>query len=55
MHDVLQGVAQYKLKLFLYLKEKHVRTEELHIRIQSFDNGFMQICEGSNDLGLTAL
>ena len=65
MHDVLEGVAQYELKLlFLYLKEKHLTLGELHLRIQSFDYGFMErnnkpvavnLCEGSNDLGLNAV
>lgn len=62
MHDVLEGVGQYELKLlFLYLKEKHVTSAEINSRIQSFDYGFMErtnssvavnLGEGSNDLGL---
>lgn len=65
MHDVLEGVGQYELKLlFLYLKEKHVTSAEIHSRIQSFDYGFMErnnrpvsvnLAEGSNDLGLNAV
>lgn len=64
MHDVLEGVAQYELKLFLYLKKKHVTSAELDLRIQSFDYGFMErnnkpvavnLSEGWNDLGLNAI
>ncbi|KAL7882947.1 hypothetical protein SRHO_G00006050 [Serrasalmus rhombeus] len=65
MHDVLERVAQYELKLlFEYLKEKHVTSGELHLRIQSFDYGFVErnnrpaavsLSEKSNDLGLNAV
>lgn len=65
MHDVLEGVAQYELKLlFLYLKEQHVTLGELDLRIQSFDYGFMEknnrpvavnLDGESNDLGLNAI
>ncbi|KAL7873590.1 hypothetical protein AOLI_G00126610 [Acnodon oligacanthus] len=65
MHDVLEGVAQYELKLlFEYLKEKHVTSGELHSRMQNFDYGFMErnnrpaalsLCEKSNNLGLNAV
>lgn len=65
MHDVLEGVAQYELKLlFVYLKQKHITSAELDLRIQSFDYGFMEknnrpstvnLCEGSNDLSLNAV
>lgn len=34
MHDVLEGMAQYELKLlFLYFKEQHVTLGELNLRI----------------------
>lgn len=64
MHDILEGVGQYELKLlFLYFKEQHVTLEELNSRIQSFDYGFMErnnrpvaVNLGeSNDLGLNAV
>lgn len=65
MHDVLEGVAQYELKLlFLYLKEQHLTLGELNLRIQSFDYGFMEknnrpvavnLGGESNDLGLNAI
>lgn len=65
MHDILEGVAQYELKLlFLYFKEQHVTLEELNSRIQSFDYGFMErnnrpvavnLSGESNDLGLNAV
>lgn len=43
MHDILEGVAQYELKLlFLYFKEQHVTLGELNLRIQSFDYWFME-------------
>ncbi len=64
MHDILEGVAQYELKLlFLYFKEQHVTLGELNSRIQSFDCGFMErnnrpvaVNSGgeSNNLGLNA-
>lgn len=63
MHDILEGVAQYELKLlFLFVKE-HVTLEELNLRIQSFDYGFMErnnrpvvVNLGeANDLGLNAV
>lgn len=65
MHDILEGVAQYELKLlFLYFKEQYVTLEELNSRIQSFDYGFMErnnrpvavnLGGESNDLGLNAV
>ena len=64
MHDILEGLAQYELKLlFVYFKEQHVTLGELNSRIQSFDYGFMErnsrpvtvnLGGESNDLGLTA-
>ncbi|XP_041825358.1 uncharacterized protein LOC121629700 [Melanotaenia boesemani] len=42
MHDILEGVAQYELKLlFSYFKER-VTLGELNLRIESFDYGFME-------------
>lgn len=66
MHDILEGVAQYELKLlFLYFKEQHVTLGELNLRIQSFDYWFMEkknnrpvsvnLGGESNDLGLNAV
>lgn len=65
MHDILEGVAQYELKLlFAYFKEQHVTLGELNLRIQSFDYGFMEsnnrpvavnLGSESNDLGLNAI
>ncbi|XP_057706931.1 uncharacterized protein LOC130924402 [Corythoichthys intestinalis] len=65
MHDVLEGVAQYEMKLlFVYFKEHFVTLEELNLRIQSFDYGFMErnnrpvavnLGGESNDLGLNAI
>lgn len=65
MHDILEGVGQYELKLlFSYFKEQHVTLEELNSRIQSFDYGFMErnnrpvtvnLGGESNDLGLNAV
>lgn len=48
MHDILEGVGQYELKLLiLYFKEQHVALEELNSRIQSFDYGFMERNNGT--------
>lgn len=65
IHDILEGVAQYELKpLCEYFKEQHVTLEELNLRIQSFDYGFMErsnrpvavnLGAESNDLGLNAV
>ena len=66
MHDLLEGVVQYELKLvFQYLvKEKHLSLESLSQRIQSFNYGFnvgrnrpsgLKMDEGSKYLGLNAI
>lgn len=64
MHDIFEGIGQYELKiLFEYFKE-HITLEELNLRIQTFDYGFMErnnrpvavnLCGESNDLGLNAV
>lgn len=66
MHDLLEGVVQYELKLvFHYLiGQKHLTLETLSQRIQSFNFGFaerknrpsgLKMDEGSKDLGLNAI
>lgn len=43
MHDVLEGVAQYELKLlFAYLTEHFLSKQELLSRINSYDYGYME-------------
>jgi len=65
MHDLLEGVVQYELKLvFQYLvKEKLLSLESLSQRIQSFNYGFTERrnrpsglkMDESKDLGLNAI
>lgn len=64
MHDILEGVAQFEMKLLIqHLIQNYTTLAEVHRRIQSFNYGFMeqnnkppgvQLREGSNDLGLNA-
>lgn len=66
MHDLLEGVVQYELKLvFQYLvNQKLLSLETLSQRIQSFNYGYterknrpssLKMDEGSKDLGLNAI
>lgn len=66
MHDLLEGVVQYELKLvFQYLvKQKYLSLEALSQRIQSYNYGYIErknrpsglkMDEGSKDLGLNAI
>lgn len=64
MHDLLEGVVQYELKLvFQYLvNKKYLSLETLSQRIQSFNYierrnrpSGLKIDEGSKDLGLNAI
>ncbi|KAG5271297.1 hypothetical protein AALO_G00178160 [Alosa alosa] len=65
MHDILEGVAQYEMKLlFQHLIENYTTSAEVHRRIQSFNYGFMEqnnkppglkMVDSSNDLGLNAI
>lgn len=64
MHDILEGVAQYEMKLLLHYLQTYVTPNNLALRIQSFNYGFMErnnkppavnLSEGSNDLGLNAI
>ncbi|KAJ8274815.1 hypothetical protein COCON_G00094400 [Conger conger] len=65
MHDILEGVAQFEVKLVLryILQEKLLNAEQLAGRIHAFDYGYNQqrnrpprvkLLDGSNDLGLNA-
>ena len=64
MHDLLEGVVQYELKLvFEYLVDKYLSLETLSRRIQSSNYGYIErrnrpsglkMDEGSKDLGLNA-
>lgn len=66
MHDLLEGVVQYELKLvFQYLvNQKYLSLESLSLRIQSFNYGYIErknrpsglkMDEASKDLGLNAI
>ncbi|XP_041693785.2 uncharacterized protein LOC121532136 isoform X1 [Coregonus clupeaformis] len=65
MHDILEGVAQFEVKLVLqYIKENFLNAEQLAGRIHAFDYGYNQqrnrpprvkLFDGSNDLGLNAI
>lgn len=66
MHDLLEGVVQYELKLvFQYLvNKKYLSLETLSQRIQSFNYGYIErrnrpsglkMDDGSKDLGLNAI
>lgn len=42
MHDILEGVAQYEVKLlFEYLNENFISTETILQRVYAFNYGFM--------------
>ena len=65
MHDILEGVAQYEMKLLIqHLIRNDTTSAEVQRRIQSFNYGFMKqnnkppgvkLVEGSNDFGLNAI
>lgn len=65
MHDILEGVAQFEVKLVLqYIQENFLNAEQLAGRIHAFDYGYNQqrnrpprvkLFNGSNDLGLNAI
>lgn len=65
MRDILEGVAQYEMKLLIqHLIDNYTTSAEVHRRIQSFNYGFteqnnkppgLKMVEGSNDLGLNAI
>nr|XP_021323512.1 uncharacterized protein LOC108180038 [Danio rerio] len=65
MHDILEGVAQYEMKLLIqHLIDNYTTSAEVQRRIQSFNYGFLEqnnkhpgveLKESSNDLGLNAI
>ena len=65
MHDILEGVAQYEMKLLiLYLIKNYTTSKEIDRRFKNFNYGYMdqnnkppslKLVEGSNDLGLNAI
>lgn len=65
MHDILEGVAQYEMKLLiLHLISKYTTSKEIDRRIKSFNYGYMEqnnkppavkLGQDSNDLGLNAI
>ncbi|KAL6491486.1 hypothetical protein MHYP_G00018310 [Metynnis hypsauchen] len=67
MHDILEGVGQFEVKLILkYIHGNFLCAEQVAGRIHAYDYGFNQqrnrpplstdkMLDGSNDLGLTAI
>lgn len=65
MHDILEGVGQYEVKLlFLYLIDHFISKESLLNRLYAFDYGYLEkknkptnvnLDCGGNGLGLNAL
>ena len=65
MHDILEGVAQFEIKLIiLHVIEQYTTSKEVDRRIKSFNYGYMEqnnkpptlkLVEDSNDLGLNAI
>ncbi|XP_040924480.2 uncharacterized protein LOC114846307 isoform X1 [Betta splendens] len=65
MHDILEGVAQFEVKLILeYLQKNILTSKQLARRIESFNYGYterrnrppaVKLNDGSNDLGLNAI
>lgn len=65
MHDVLEGIAQFELKLVLrYVQAHFLTTKELDGRLHSFNYGYMErrnrppsvkLDDESNDLGINAI
>lgn len=65
MHDILEGVAQFEIKLLLeYIQENHASAREIARRIDTFNYGYIdrrnrppavKLSDGSNDLGLNAI
>ena len=66
MHDILEGVGQFEVKLILkYIQGNFLNAEQVVGRIHAYDYGFNQrrnrphlptdkLLDGSNDLGLNA-
>lgn len=64
MHDILEGVGQFEMKLILqYIQQNYISGEQLERRIHAFDYGYNQqrnrppgvkLFHESNDLGLNA-
>jgi len=46
MHDILEGVLQYEMKLFLQfgIQEHHFTFSMLTLHLESFDFGYMEEC-----------
>lgn len=67
MHDILEGVGQFEVKLILkYIQGNFLSAEQIAGRIHVYDYGFNQqrnrpplptdkLMDGSNDLGLNAI
>lgn len=65
MHDILEGVAQYEMKLLLHhLMDNYTTSKEIHKRIKNFNNGYVEqankppevkLLQDTNDLGLNAI
>ncbi|XP_023817614.1 uncharacterized protein LOC111948487 isoform X1 [Oryzias latipes] len=65
MHDILEGVAQFEVKLILeYVQQNFLTAKELSGRTESFNYGHterrnrppaVKLFDGSNDLGLNAI
>lgn len=65
MHDILEGVAQFEMKLLiLHVIDRYTTSKEVDRRIKSFNYGYMEqnnkpptvkLGEDSNDLGLNAI
>ena len=52
MHDVLEGVIPYEMKLLLeYLVDKkYIATDTLNHRLKSFDFGYTETSDKPSDL-----
>lgn len=65
MHDILEGVAQYEMKLILHhLIDNYTTSEEIQTRIKNFNYGYVEqankppevkLLQDTNDLGLNAI
>ncbi|XP_056289148.1 uncharacterized protein LOC130205674 [Pseudoliparis swirei] len=65
MHDILEGVAQFEMKLIiLHVIDQYTTSKEVDRRIKSFNYGYMEqnnkpptlkLVEDSNNLGLNAI
>lgn len=59
MHDILEGVAQFEMRLIiLHVIDQYTTSKEVDMRIKSFNYGYMEqnnkpptmkLGEGSND------